>query len=995
MTVLSVVDRPVANKPSAGIPRWHPSNENELRKRNAVYSQSARQTTRAITETFRPQRPKEASGKGLYLCYRFDVGWLGILSRGLVVAIALGLSAARAIYGTDNVDTENKQETLAVQVSFGHRGSERKTLTPKFIPGSEGVEVTASPREITVGGGAVEMMKAEVRWVKRDFAGPKPHPTWEYLLNNGSTDQVQRLKADLSISPGSPLLTVLTEPENNRGFSISLEHLKQYKAMWLPEHDAFVTLADSPIGFSAHLASLKGERVLNRVKREQESTLGDWTSKWEDTGNPIQYDKPWESAYLGVKGHITGLVARHGSQYKFGVDRWANVRPDLGSPHKFRFDLVWPEAKWNGQRIVDGLPVLLTTLKRNGLTCDIEQFAATLSEPASDKRGEVPSVLFTKIQISGAGPLNFGLRLGVEQTNVSPELRKIGDSHCLVDRQTETLWLMIEPDQGLAIGNITVSSNASVQVIQLDCTGELTAEQPKTLLVKLPSPVIGVDLLPTLAGLGFAQARQNTVSYWEKWLARGARFDVPEKHVNDLYRANLWHALSLPRYRTTPAGEQVVDLPYSNFAYEQSGTPWPINQAVYVDYMLYGLRGYFSVAEEELAAIIKTQQRPDGRIAGYADWGVNSPALLYAIAQNYLLSRDRVAFDRLLQQALMTLDWCLAQVKSAQEAKDIKGLIAAPLNDLTKESRPWAFLNAYFVAGLAKFGSALEAHGHSRADETKSAARLLKECVEREFARATLKAPVVQVTDGSWINYVPSDPLTPRRLFDHWYPTDVDTGPLHLARLMAIEPRSWLATAMLNDHEDNLFLNQWGMANEPVYNPQGTVYLLRDEPEAVIRTFYSMIACAFSHNQLTPIEHRWGWGQYYMPPSTDGAWFELYRNMLLNELHGDGVLFIGQAVPRSWLADGKQIVVAGAPTYFGPVNVRISSAVATALITASVEFLSERRPATLLVRLRHPEKKPLQSVMVNDAQWTDFNPEAEWIRIATPTEARYSIIARY
>ena len=45
-----------------------------------------------------------------------------------------------------------------------------------------------------------------------------------------------------------------------------------------------------------------------------------------------------------------------------------------------------------------------------------------------------------------------------------------------------------------------------------------------------------------------------------------------------------------------------MDLPYSNFAYDQFGTPWPVNQAVYVDYMLYGLRGYPAVASEELAA---------------------------------------------------------------------------------------------------------------------------------------------------------------------------------------------------------------------------------------------------------------------------------------------------------------------------------------------------------------------------------------------------------
>ena len=100
-----------------------------------------------------------------------------------------------------------------------------------------------------------------------------------------------------------------------------------------------------------------------------------------------------------------------------------------------------------------------------------------------------------------------------------------------------------------------------------------------------------------------------------------------------------------------------------------------------------------------------------------------------------------------------------------------------------------------------------------------------------------------------------------------------------------------------------------GWLNEPVYNMQGTVYLYRDEPEAAIRTFYTTMACAFSHVQLEPVEHRWAWGQYFGPPSTDGAWFELYRNMLLNELSGESTLFIGQAVPRAWLVDGKSITI--------------------------------------------------------------------------------------
>jgi hypothetical protein len=270
----------------------------------------------------------------------------------------------------------------------------------------------------------------------------------------------------------------------------------------------------------------------------------------------------------------------------------------------------------------------------------------------------------------------------------------------------------------------------------------------------------------------------------------------------------------------------------------------------------------------------------------------------------------------------------------------------------------------------------------------------MRAAVAREFARASVRSPAVQLADGTWSRYVPCDAQASGRLFKAWYPTDVDTGPLHLSRLKALDPRGPLTTAMLHDHEDNLLIHQWGMINEPVYNPQATAYLLRDEPKPVIRAFYSMMACAFSHSVFEPVEHRWGWPQYFGPPSTDGAWFELYRNMLLNELSGDS-LFVGQAIPRAWLADGKEVRTSGAPTYFGPVNLKFTSEAAKGLIHVVVEFRSNRRPPTLLVRLRHPEEKPLQSVTVNGQKWNGFDAVREWVRIGAPLAERYDITAHY
>jgi len=209
-----------------------------------------------------------------------------------------------------------------------------------------------------------------------------------------------------------------------------------------------------------------------------------------------------------------------------------------------------------------------------------------------------------------------------------------------------------------------------------------------------------------------------------------------------------------------------------------------------------------------------------------------------------------------------------------------------------------------------------------------------------------------------------------------------------------VDPSGALTTYMLNDHEDNLFFRGWGMANEPVYNQQATAYLLRDEVKPAIRAFYSMMACAFSHSVFEPVEHRWGWGQYFGPPSTDGAWFELYRHMLIHERDDDTLLLL-QATPRRWLEDGKRIEVERAPTYFGPLSMIIDSHAGTGEIRASIALSARRRPGALLVRLRHPHGMAIKSVSVNGQNWMDFDAKREWVRIEKPNRDNYEIVTRF
>jgi hypothetical protein len=318
--------------------------------------------------------------------------------------------------------------------------------------------------------------------------------------------------------------------------------------------------------------------------------------------------------------------------------------------------------------------------------------------------------------------------------------------------------------------------------------------------------------------------------------------------MNDSVQRQSLAFLRLPRRHGGQAENVAIDLPYSNFAYSQTGTPWPVNQAVYVDYMLYDLRGYHSISSEELAVIYRNNQEQNGHVSGLANWVVYTPGMLYAV-EELPLQRSCVVGEAAAAE-LKAPDWCLDQIqKASQRAGPSAGLVLGPLNDGTGEG-VWAFNQAYMFAGLDLFGRALQQIGHPRSQECLQAARTVRESIAKGFGDAMRRSPLVQLRDHTWIPYVPCEAQTPRRILEQWYATDVDTGALHLLRLKGLPATGSMADSLLNDHEDNLFLNGWGAANEPVYNPQGTAYLLRDDPAAAIRTFYSTMASAFRHSVL-------------------------------------------------------------------------------------------------------------------------------------------------
>ena len=837
------------------------------------------------------------------------------------------------------------------------------------------------------------------------------HVMWTDLIVHSDADTARRLLQDPAFLLKPSLVTVWFDKDHTRGFTFSADQLLRESAIWISSFDAFLTLDDKPVSFGNYqskLAQWRGQRILEKIAQAPEATYEQFAGLWEDMGSPF-YTHPHQVA----PGHIVCLTWDSAIP-KFGIDRGAGVWNDYGNPDHFRFwfgfgDLTQGITRtWKSQSLQDGLPVITTVFESDGVRYEVEQFAYPLNGPPKERRGDIAMVLLQKLRITNLG--SAPRTVPIAMTHVRQLPNESGEPVSVVPFSSGSTLFRENAHHRMLMSIQGADSDVEwhpthdyghdekrlEKTIRLDATvfEKLPANGSRELIVKLPSPLLDPGSAETLEKLDYAKAREATLKFWSLWVERGAQFHVPEKTVNDLYRASLWHALRLPRRHGGEGPNVNIDLPYSNFAYDQTGIPWPGVQSVYVDYMLYELRGYNKVALEELLNQFRLNQDVNGHVGGFANWMMYTPSMLYSVAQYYLLSGDREGLNQLMPFAMKALEWCLNECKTAQNRSGFeKGLVEGPLNDGTGDG-VWALNQAYMYAGLQRFGTVLETLGDHRAGEALETAKQLQQSVQRGFGHAAALSPVVQLRDHTWQPYVPSEALTPRRLVDLWYPTDVDVGPMHLLRLKVLGADSELGSYLLNDHEDNLFLKGRGMMNEPVYRPQAKAYLYLDNPKAVVRAFYSQMACAFSHTVYEPVEHRWMHGQYFGPPSTDGSWFELYRDMLLRE-PSDRTLFIAEATPRKWLEDGKVIEVSRAPTYFGDVSFRIESHSVSGEIKARVEVPDRNPPDTLLVRLRHPEARTMQRVTVNGKIWRDFDAKKELVRVEKPAAGHYEISVQY
>jgi hypothetical protein len=299
----------------------------------------------------------------------------------------------------------------------------------------------------------------------------------------------------------------------------------------------------------------------------------------------------------------------------------------------------------------------------------------------------------------------------------------------------------------------------------------------------------------------------------------------------------------------------------------------------------------------------------------------------------------------------------------------------------------------------------------SAVDST-AGARLSKEAeayradIRRAVFRAMSIAPVVPLRDGTFVPAIP--PRTSLHGRDLGWIRNILYGAHTLVDCGVIDPEEPVATWILQDHEDNLFMakdsfsvpdRDWfsrgGITLQPNLVNTFVSYLKRDQLPLALRAFYNDFAASYYPDVAAFTE--WvptfgiGGGPFFK--TSDEAQSLIWLRLMLVNEEGDR-LYLSSGAPRAWFLPGRTIRVDRAATFFGETGFHIESHADEAYIQAHVSPPRRNRPREILLRLRNPQGQKMTRVELNAQDWRRFDPERELITIP-PEENEVNVRAYY
>jgi hypothetical protein len=121
----------------------------------------------------------------------------------------------------------------------------------------------------------------------------------------------------------------------------------------------------------------------------------------------------------------------------------------------------------------------------------------------------------------------------------------------------------------------------------------------------------------------------------------------------------------------------------------------------------------------------------------------------------------------------------------------------------------------------------------------------------------------------------------------------------------------------------------------------------------------------------------------------------LVRWMLVLEDSDEEKLYLGKAVPRDWVASGKEIRIDQAATRWGRIDFRMISNSAARTVTANVGLARGAAPKEIQVKFRLPATHTLQSVTVNGHPAVLGGAHQDTAIFSPGADAKLEVVARW
>ncbi len=838
--------------------------------------------------------------------------------------------------------------------------------------------------------------------------------SWRSSVNGNPAGVRARIRYAHNDDRNSYDRTIVTLRSETLSFSVDIGDVFAEGNLYLPHFGVAVGLAEGYPGLGAIAARWEAGRGKSTIEKVEELPEQTWERVRQEqprTEPPIYFVLGCEGGRQKARLHPNGDL----ELFENFIRRVKGRDSDrlLWEGERLRYSFGLP-GQCTGRSLAEGyLPVVRAHWATGTIAYEQEAFATWLLSDIGDdseKQGDDPVVALLRFTLMNPGPDPAVARLILSTADeaVDGEPLEIADGRLFAVREGEKRLR----------AQVDIRGRGTLEAGETGATYEvaLASGDYHCLVVKVPFITLADEAeMTALDRLNYEEQRAQVTAFWKRRVAQGAQIETPNQDLNRFYKAHLTHMLIVNDRE--PGSDRLAPrcggFHYGNFPDEGVMCISDLDR-----------RGYTQEAERCLEIMVHYQgtvplpgdfETKFGVLYGsngYETGGYNRGQgwAMWGLAEHYRYTRDGEWLERVASAMVRACDWVTHERRRTMKPSgdgsrpiEFGFLPVGSLEDVT-DYWHWLSSNAFAYWGFQAIADVLMEAGHHEGQRLQEEASAFKSDLVAGFNESRARSPIVKLADGGWVPYWPA--RLERRGRDFGWLREVLEGSMGLLLSEMISSSDPAARWILDDYEDNLYLSKeygypgtmpdfgghwfdWGgfsMQSNLLLHP--LLYLRRDEIKPFLRAFFNGFYSTYFDDVSMLAEHNLptlaDWRGDHFKTSDEANVTRYLRSMLVDDW-GD-TLFLGKAIPREWLEQGKSVRVERALTYFGEISYTITSHADEGLIEAELHLPQRNPPAQARLRLRHPQMAEIIRVEMDGSDWTDFDPVHETIELPTDRE---------